>query len=111
MSSQNVPSTPAILAIVLGGLGLLCQVLGCVFGPFLCVAPVLCGASVVLGMSELGRVSKGESHPGNRPTALAGTALGGAGCGLGLLMGCLAAIGVGLYVAFAVLLIGAGAMA
>lgn len=80
--NEQVPSPLALIAAILGGLGLGFTFIGCAFSPLLCMGTVLSLAGVVLGLVELSRARSGASAEGNRPIAMAGAGMGGGGCAL-----------------------------
>jgi len=100
VSDENVPSTTALMAAILGGLGVLFVIMGCIFGPFGCFGTVLSGAGLALGILELRKIRAGQSAEGNRALSATGAGLGGGGCAISVLIWLCIAGFVVLYVVF-----------
>lgn len=98
MTAQQSPSPLALIAIISGGLGMLFTLMGCMFGPFMCLGTVFCLVGLILGFIEAQNVKSGSSAPANSGLAIAGAGLGGGGCALQALFGLCFAGFMALYV-------------
>ena len=106
MSPEPTPpaqSPIALVALIMGVLGLCFSALGCFLWPFMLVGAALSLVGMVLGYVEYRKIESGQSAASNRTYAVTGIGTGAGGCALGCLYGIVVGLLFAAYVAFILL--------